>query len=142
VVWYHADMLGFPIAEPLDDSICLISAERYLHLASFACHRCHSPERRLFPQPREFHPCRCRTRDGYYTLLTNTVFKKTSQRPATLVLLLRGIAKGAPSACLAREWGMSRQQLPTLRRHVETHLGNTVSAGVMAGTTFAAAELY
>ena len=45
--------------------------------------------------------------------------RKTRQRPATLVLLLRGIAKGEPTARLARELGVSRKQLHTLRQRIQ-----------------------
>jgi hypothetical protein len=80
--------------------------------------------------------------DGYYTLLTNTVFAKTRQRPATLVLLLRGIAKGEPTARLARELGLSRKQLHTLRQRIQTHLNDTAPNEVMVGTAFEVDELY
>jgi hypothetical protein len=111
MVWYYAGMIDFPIAELLDDSLCLMWLERHLHPDGFAGPHSHSPERRLFRQQGGFPAYRCRTCEGYYTLLTNTVFAKTRQRPATLVLLLRAIAKGAPTARLAREVGMSRKQL-------------------------------
>jgi transposase-like protein len=142
MVWYHADMIDFPIAELLDDSICLIWLERHLHPDGFACPHCHSPERRLFRQQGDFPAYRCRACDGYYTLLTNTVFEKTRQRPATLVLLLRGIAKGEPTARLARELGLSRKQLHTLRQRVQTNLNHTAPVDVMTGTAFEADELY
>jgi hypothetical protein len=105
MVWYHAEMIDFPIAELLDDSICLTWLERHLHPDGFACPHCHSPKHRLFRQQGAFPAYRCRACDGYHTLLTNTVFEKTRQRPATLVLLLRGIAKGEPIARLAPSWG-------------------------------------
>jgi hypothetical protein len=106
-------MIDFPIAEFLDDRSCLIWLERHLHQDGLACPHCHRPERRLFRPQGDFPAYRCRVRDGYSTLLTNTVFAKTRQCPATLVLLLRGIAKGEPTARLARELGMSRKQLHT-----------------------------
>jgi transposase-like protein len=135
-------MIDFPIAELLDDSICLLWLERHLHPDGFACPRCHRPERRLFRQQGAFPAYRCRACDGYYTLLTNTAFEKTRQRPATLVLLLRGIAKGEPTARLARELGVSRKQLHTLRQRVQANLNATVPTGVMTGTAFEADELY
>src|SRR5262245_39774892 len=107
-------MIDFPIGELLDDSICLIWLERHLHPEGFVCPRCRSPERRLFRPQGDFPAYRCRACDSYYTLLTNTVFAKTRQRPATLVLLLRGIAKGEPTERLARELGMSRKQLEVI----------------------------
>jgi hypothetical protein len=38
MVWYHADMIDFPIAELLDDSICLLWLERHLHPDGLAWH--------------------------------------------------------------------------------------------------------
>ena len=134
-------MIDFPIAELLDDSSCLIWLERHLHPEGFACPHCQSPERLLFRPQGDFPADRCRVCDGYSTLLTNTVFAKTRQRPATLVLLLRGIATGAPTARLAREVGMSRKPLHTLRRRVQTHLNNTAPAEVMPGSACEADEL-
>ena len=89
-----------------------------------------------------FPAYRCRACDGYYTLLTGTVFAKTRQRPATLVLLLRGIAKGEPTARLARELGLSRKQLHTLRQRIQGNLNETAPTDVMQGTAFEADELY
>jgi transposase-like protein len=126
----------------LDDSICTLWLERHLHPGGLQCPSCGSPERRLFRQQRYFPAYRCRACDGYYTLLTGTAFEKTRQRPATLVLLLRGIAKGEPTARLARELGMSRMQLQTLRQRVQMNLNHTAPTELMSGITFEADELY
>src|ERR671922_2742143 len=98
-------MIDFPIGELLDDSICLIWPERHLHAEGLKGPGCGGTERRLFRAQEHFPAYRCRAYDRYYTLLTGTVFAKTRQRPATLVLLLRGVAKGEPTARLARELG-------------------------------------
>src|SRR5262245_12367890 len=82
---------------------------------------------------------RCRV---HHTLLTITVFEKTRQRPATLVLLLRGIAKSEPTARLARELGLSRKKLHTLRQRIQTNLNDTGPTELMTGTAFEADELY
>ena len=68
--------------------------------------------------------------------------EKTRQRPATLVLLLRGMAKGDPTARLARELGLSRKQLHTLRRRIQAHLNATAPTAMRRGTVFEADELY
>src|SRR5215208_7485357 len=99
-------MIDFPNTDFLDDSICTIWLERHLHPDDLKCPHCGSPDRRLFRQQRHFPAYRCRACDGYYTLLTGTAFEKTRQRPATLVLLLRGVAKGESTARLARELGL------------------------------------
>jgi transposase-like protein len=135
-------MIDFPIAELLDDSICTLWLERYLHENGFVCPHCGSPERRMFRAQEHFPAYRCRACDGYYTLLTGTVFEKTRQRPATLVLLLRGMAKGESTARLARELGVSRKQLHTLRQRIQTNLNDTAPSTMMSGATFEADELY
>ena len=75
-------------------------------------------------------------------MLTGTVFKKPRQRPATLVLLLRGVAKGDPTARLARELGRSRKQLHTLRQRIQANLNETAPSEVMRGKAFETDELY
>ena len=134
-------MLDFPIAELLDDSICTLWLERHLHPHGLTCPHCGHAERRVFRAQGHFPAYRCRTCAGYYTLLTGTVFEKTRQRPATLVLLLRGMAKGEPTARLARELGLSRKQLHTLRRRIQANLNETAPTEVMRGTAFEADEL-
>jgi hypothetical protein len=98
-------MIDFPIGELLDASICLLWLERHLHAEGFTCPRCGSTEHRLFCEQGYFPAYRCQACDGYSTLLTGTFFAQTRQRPATLVLLLCGIAKGEPTARLRTTWG-------------------------------------
>jgi transposase-like protein len=135
-------MIDFPIDELLDDGICTRWLERHLHPEGLICPHCGHCEPRLFRAQGHFPAYRCRACDGYYTLLTGTVFAKTRQRPATLVLLLRGIAKGEPTARLARELGLSRKQLHTLRQRIQATLNETAPTAVMVGTAFEADELY
>ncbi len=135
-------MIDFPIDELLDDSMCTIWLERHLPPRGLRCPHCGHSERRLFREQGHFPAYRCRACDGYDTLLTGTVFAKTRPRPATLVLLLRGIAKGEPTARLARELGVSRKQLHTLRQRIQANLNATAPTGIMTGTAFEADELY
>lgn len=135
-------MIDFPITDLLDASICMIWLERHLHPDGFTCPRCGSANRRLFRQHKHFPAYRCRDCDRYYTLLTGTAFEKSRQSPATLVLLLRGITKGEATARLARELALSRKQLHTLRRRLQTNLDETVPTDLMEGTTFEADEIY
>jgi transposase-like protein len=141
-MWYDAHMIDFPITELLDDSICILWLERHLHPNGLTCPHCGNAERRLFRDQGHFPAYRCRACEGYYTLLTGTVFAKTQQRPATLVLWRRGVAKGEPTARLARELGISRKQLHTLRQRLQAHLHGSAPTAVMTGTAFEADELY
>ena len=122
--------------------MCLMWLERHLHPHGLTCPRCQHSARRMFRAQGHFPAYRCRACDGYYTLLTGSVFEKTRQRPATLVWLLRGIAKGEPTARLARELGLSRQQLQTLRQRIQASLNDTAPTAVMHGTAFEADALY
>jgi len=54
--------------------------------------------------------------------LSGTVFAKTKQPPSKVVLLLRGIAKGEPTARLARELKIGRARIHQLRQHVQRNL--------------------
>ncbi len=135
-------MIDFPIADLLDDDICTGWLERHLHPEGLKCPHCGRSERRLFRAQGHFPAYRCRGCNGYYTLLTGTVFAKSHQPPATLVLLLRGIAKGEPTARLARELKLSRKQLHTLRQRIQANLNATAPTDAMPGTAFEADELY
>jgi hypothetical protein len=135
-------MIDFPITDLLDDDSCSLWLERYLHPRGLQGPHCGSPDRRLFRVQGHFPAYRCRVCAGDDTLLTGTVFAKSRQPPATLVLLLRGIAKGEPTARLARELGLSRTQLHTLRQRIQANLNATAPTGIMPGTAFEADELY
>jgi hypothetical protein len=135
-------MIDFPIDELLDDNICTRWLEQHLHPDGLTRPHCEHAERRLFRVQGHFPAYRCRACDGYDTLLTGTIFANTRQRPATLVLLLRGVAKGESTARLARELGLSCKQLHTLRRRIQTSLNETTPTAVMMGTAFEADELY
>jgi hypothetical protein len=135
-------MLDFPIAELLDDRMCMMWLERHLHPRGLVCPHCGPSERRVFRAQGHFPAERCWACDGYHTLLTGTVFEKTRQRLATLVLLLRGMAKGEPTARLARELVLSRTQLHTLWQRLQGHLNATAPIDMMRGTAFEANERY
>ena len=85
---------------------------------------------------------RCRSCQRTYTILTGTVFVKTRQSPATIVLLLRGIAKGESTARLARELSLDRKRLGELRQQIQTNLYDSLAGELMTGMAFEADELY
>jgi predicted RNA-binding Zn-ribbon protein involved in translation (DUF1610 family) len=112
-------MIDLPFAEIFDDTLCLMWLERHLHPNGFVCPHCGSAKRRFFRKQGSVDAYRCRTCGGYYTLLTGTIFAATHQRPTTLVLLLRGIIKGASTARLARELNLSRQTVYAVREQLQ-----------------------
>jgi transposase-like protein len=135
-------MIDFPLNDLLDVEACTVWLTQQLHPAGLRCPGCRSEQRRVARRRGHFLGYRCRNCDRYYTLLTETVFAKTRQTPAQLVLLLRGIAKGEPTARLAREMRRSRKQTHTLRQRVQRNLFDQQPREVLPGTVFEADELY
>jgi transposase-like protein len=135
-------MIDFPISELLDDEACTRWLEQHLHPEGLSCPHCHGQQRRIVRRQGPFTGYRCQACDRYYTLLSGTIFAKTRQSPARLVLLLRGVAKGESTARLARELELSRKQAHTLRQRVQRNLYHQRPQGVLAGQVFEADELY
>ena len=135
-------MLDFPIDDLLDNTACLEWLEQHLHPEGMRCPRCGAAERRSARRAAAFPAYRCRECDRFYTVLTGTSFAKTRQTPAKLVLILRGIAKGEPTARLARELGVSRRQMHTLRQRVQSNLDETLPTTPMRDRGVEADELY
>jgi hypothetical protein len=74
--------------------------------------------------------------------LTHSSFAKSRSKPSRLILLLRGVSKGEPTARLARELRMDRKHLADLRHRLQENLYETLPADVMQGEEFEADELY
>jgi len=70
------------------------------------------------------------------------VFEKTRQPPSKLVLLLRGIAKGEPTAHLARELNIGRRRVHQLRQQVQCNLLSTRPTEPLPDDVLEADELY
>jgi transposase-like protein len=135
-------MIDFPITDLFDDSLCLVWLERHLHPNGFVCPQCGTDNRRRFRIQGYYDAYRCQVCAKYYILLSGTAFEGSRQRPATLVLLLRGIAKGESTARLARELHLSRQTVHTLRQRIQTNLNDTAPTDMIEGQIFEVDELY
>jgi transposase-like protein len=135
-------MIDLAISELLDESGCERWLESYLHPQGFACAHCGGRERWFFREQGYFPAYRCKACQGYYTLLSGTVFQKTRQPPSKLVLLIRGIAKGESSARPSRELGIGRTRVMRLRHAMQNNLYETLPTDTMPGQAFEADEVY
>jgi transposase-like protein len=135
-------MIDFPIDDLLGDEVCLVWLEKQLHPEGLHCPRCGAPERRPARRAAAFPGYRCKACDRFYTVLTGTVFAKTHQSPAKLVLILRGIAKGESTARLARELGLCRRQMHAIRQRVQGNLYESLPTHLMSDPVVEADELY
>ena len=116
--------------------------ERHFHPNGLRCPNCQSERRRNFRQLRHFLAYRCLDCTRYYTVLSGTVFEKSQQAPSTLVLLIRGIAKGESSSQLSRELDISRKRVGVLRQEIQENLFEALPREPMMGNTFEADEIY
>jgi transposase-like protein len=107
-------MIVFPIQSLMDEQACYEYLLAVLHPQGLPC-----PQGQPLPAGQGAHDrprapvvdYRCKTCGAVFNLFTNTLWSKTRYSWATLVLLLRGIVQGAPTAHLARELGSDRAPL-------------------------------
>jgi len=81
-------MIDFPMTDLLDASACVAWLEQNLHPTGLVCPPGPCTKRRLFREHPFFPTYRCRICQRTYTILTGSVFAKTRQRPATIVMRL------------------------------------------------------
>jgi transposase-like protein len=117
-----APVMDFPIIDLMDQEGCRIRLFDLLHPEGHACPRCGAREglnvhRRHADSPVVDYRCKgCRR---VFNLFTGTSWQGTHLSPARILLILRGIAQGVPTAKLAREVGVSRQHLLKLRHEIQ-----------------------
>jgi transposase-like protein len=135
-------MIDFPIDELLDEVECAKWLEKHLHPAGLKCPRCGEIEKRIAQRNGYWTAYRCKSCDRYFSLLTQTVFEKTRQPPSKILMILRGIAKGEPTARLSRELGIGRPRLHKLRKQVQQRLSASRPKTPLTDRVLEADELY
>ena len=113
--------MDFSLIDYLDEDACYTKLVELLHPGGLACPRC--GER----QSLGIHRChrapvvdlQCGTCGRVFNAFTGTSLRGTHRRPSQLLLILRGIAQGTPTAQLARELGCDRKELLILRHRLQ-----------------------
>jgi len=105
--------MDFPITDLMDEDACYARQVAWLHPDGLACPRCHeggrmAVHRRRRP-PVPYH--RCGHCGRVLNAFTDTALHRVKRRPAGLVLVVRGITKGVPTARLSRELACGRSGL-------------------------------
>ena len=114
--------MDFPIIDLMDQEACRRKLFDLLHPEGFACPRCAARDglnvhRRHPDSPVVTYRCKgCRR---VFNMFTGTLWQGTHLSPAQILLILRGVAQGVPTAKLAREVGISRQHLLRLRHQIQ-----------------------
>lgn len=115
-------MIAFPIQALMDEQACYNYLLSTLHPQGLHC-----PAGHLLPAGQGAHDrhrapildYRCQTCGAVFNLVTNTIWSKTRYSCATIVLILRGVAQGVPTAHLARELRLDRAHLLEHRHEIQ-----------------------
>jgi transposase-like protein len=115
-------MITFPIQSLMDEQACYEYLLEVLHPQGLRCPQGHSLSEDQGAHDRHRAPVmdyRCRSCGAVFNVFTNTIWSKTRYSCATIVLVLRGIAQGVPTAHLARELGLDRAHLLEHRHEIQ-----------------------
>jgi transposase len=115
--------MDFPIDDLLDEDAGYERLLSWVHPEGLTCPGCHHDDR-LHVHRRDREPVldyRCGHCGRVFNAFTGTALQGTHYRPSTLVLILRGIAQGVPTAQWARELNCDRGHLLALRHRMQDH---------------------
>ncbi len=113
--------MDFSLRDYLDEDACYTKLVELLHPDDLACPRC-GERQRLGIHRRHRAPLvdfQCGTCGRVFNAFTATPLQGTHRRPAQLLMILHGIAKGTPTAQMARELGCDRMELLALRHRLQ-----------------------
>ena len=136
--------MDFPIGDLLDEDACYHRLLSWIHPGGLSCPDCHHDDR-LFIHRRHREPVldyRCGHCGRVFNAFTGTALAGTQRRPSELVLILRGIARGEPTARLARELGCSRRHLLDLRHRLHHYAERFLPKGPLPDDDAEADEMY
>jgi transposase-like protein len=115
--------MDFPIVALMDQEACYQKLVALFHPDGLACPRCAAREGLIIHHRHPDSPViddRCKGCRRVFNPYTGTLWQGTHYRPATILLILRGIAQGVPTAPLARELGLCRTHLLKLRHEIQS----------------------
>jgi transposase-like protein len=137
--------MDFPIDELMDQTACYHMLTDLLHPEGLACPRCAADEGLNIHRRRDDSPVvdyRCKGCRRVFNVYTGTSWQGTHFKPATIVLILRGIAQGVPTAKLARELGLSRPHLLERRHEIQAHALAACDTATLPDDHVEADEMY
>jgi transposase-like protein len=113
--------MDFSLINYLDEDACYTKLVELLHPHGLGCPRCGERQRL------GIHRChrapvvdlQCGHCGRVFNAFTATPLQGTHRRPSQLLMILHGIAKGTPTAQMARELGCDRKELLVLRHRLQ-----------------------
>ena len=136
--------MDFPIADLMDEDACYAKLVGWLHPDGLGCPRC-GARHGLGVHRRHRAPVldyRCAACRRVFNAFTGTALRGTKRRPVELVLIVRGSARGVPTAQLARELGCDRSELLGSRHHLQGAAWRGLDRAPLADATTEADEAF
>jgi transposase-like protein len=115
-------MIGFPIDDLLSAEGCYKYLKRSLHPEGLSCPNGHELPSDQAPHDRRRTPIvdyRCWECGAVFNIFTDTVWSKTHYDPSTIVMPLRGFAKGMPTKWLTDEMDLAYPSVLDRRHRIQ-----------------------
>ena len=136
--------MDLPIADLMDEDACYAKLLARLHPNGLACPRCGSRDD-LHVRRRHRAPVLdylCSTCGRVFNAYTGTGLHETKRRPVELVLIVRGFARGVPTAQLARKLGCDRSELLDFRHRLQEAAGRSLDRAPLGDRVVESDEAY
>lgn len=135
--------MDFPLHPLMDEQACYDKLLQALHPEGLGCPRCGSRDRLAHRRHRDpVLDYRCKACGRVFNAFTGTLLQGTPKRPSQVLLILRGIVQGVPTAQLAREMGLSRPHLLELRHRLQAQAAATLDRTPLPDAVTEADEMY
>ena len=136
--------MDFSLIDYLDEDACYAKLVELFHPDGLACPRCGGRRRlgihRLHRAP--LVDFQCGDCGRVFNAFTGTSLHGTHRRPSQLLMILRGVAQGTPTAQMARELGCDRKELLTLRHRIQERARIHLDRNPLGDNVVEADEMY
>jgi transposase-like protein len=136
--------MDFSLIDYLDEDACYAKLVDLLHPDGLACPQC-GERQCLGIHRRHREPVldyQCGTCGGVFNAWTGTSLQGTQRRPAAILMIVRGVAQGTPTAQMARELGCDRKHLLTLRHRLQEEARLHLDRNPLGDAVVEADEMY
>ena len=136
--------MDFPLTDLMGQDACYHKLVSPLYPGWLSCPACR-PSDLLRIHRRHRAPVldyRCTACGRVCNAFTGTELDGTHRRPAAIMLILRGFARGVPTARLVRELGCDRKHLLELRRRMQGHAARRLDRDLLGDDVVEADEMY
>lgn len=136
--------MDFSLIDYLDEAACYAKLVALLHPDGLACPHC-DEGRRLGIHRRHRDPVldyQCGACGRVFNAWTATALEGTHRRPSQVLMILHGIAKGTPTAQMARELRCDRRHLLQLRHRLQEHARRWLDRNPLGDAVVEADEMF